>query len=578
MTERAAPDSPRELAAPAGAIASGRIRRLGETLANQIAAGEVVERPASVLKELLENALDAGATRIEVDLRGGGVALVRVRDNGVGVVRDDLPLALERHATSKIASFDDLVAVRSLGFRGEALPSIASVSRLEIDSRAVGSDLGWRMRVEGGSARDPEPSSHPVGTTVAVRDLFFNTPARRKFLRTERTELRHLDEVARRSAIANPRVAFTVRHENRALLSVPAALDASGELRRLATLCGREFARAAREVALAATGLSLRGWIAGPGGDRAHADLQHFFVNGRPVSDQVARHAIRVAVGDAVAPGRHPAYVLALSIDSGEVDVNVHPAKREVRYRQARLVHDFIALGLGRELAGEGEVEGGALPGLAVAVAPPRPGPRAVAEVLSGYARLAGDGRGGAGIDHRSGVLALPGGRHLALVADGGLAIVDLARARRAWLVRRAGSGEEHLARPLLVPVSRVVAEAAAERLEARGEALAAIGVDVRRVSPGTVSLRRVPKLLERIEPGALLAALVAVAGGEGAPAGAAELRDALLETVDLAADWRGDAEDTTRLLASLDELADVPGVRVVLDASALERLVVGAR
>lgn len=331
---------------------SRRIRPLPAQLINQIAAGEVVERPASVVKELVENSLDAGADRIEIELEQGGVKLLRVRDNGAGIPREDLVLALSRHATSKIASLADLEAVASLGFRGEALPSIAAVARLEIRSRARGQDQAWLIRGDGGDRFDePEPVAHPEGTSVEVRDLFYNTPARRKFLRAEKTELGHIEQLIRRIALARPETRFLVRHNGRLLLDLPAAAGERGMRHRLAQLAGEAFLDHALGVAEVAVGLSLRGWVAVPAFSRSQTDLQFFYVNGRLVRDKLVTHAVRQAFQDVLHHSRHPAYVLYLDLPPLLVDVNVHPAKQEVRFREGRQVHDFLFRALHRRLS-----------------------------------------------------------------------------------------------------------------------------------------------------------------------------------------------------------------------------------
>lgn len=329
-----------------------QIKALSPRLANQIAAGEVVERPASVVKELVENALDAGASQIDIDVEEGGVKRIRVRDNGGGIAHDDLPLALARHATSKIESLDDLEAVATLGFRGEALASICSVSRMTLTSCQPGSEHGWKVQAEG---RDLQPSvspSPPVpGTTVEVEDLFYNTPARRKFLRTERTEFAHLEEVVKRQALARPGVGFQLKHNGRIVHQVRPVSSEQESRRRLASLCGQPFVEHAIRVDREASGLSLWGWVAEPTFSRSQADLQYFFVNGRVIRDRLVAHAIRQAYQDVLYHGRHPAFVLYLEMDPAQVDVNVHPTKHEVRFREGRSVHNFLFSSLHRALA-----------------------------------------------------------------------------------------------------------------------------------------------------------------------------------------------------------------------------------
>jgi len=329
-----------------------RIKLLSPRLANQIAAGEVVERPSSVIKELLENSLDAGATRLEIDVEDGGIKLMRVRDNGGGIDKDDLPLALSRHATSKIYELDDLEAVATLGFRGEALASISSVARLALLSSTNDDSAGWQVVAEG---RDMEtevsPAPHPRGTTVEVRDLFFNTPARRKFLRTEKTEYTHLEDVVKRLALSRFDVAFNLRHNGRAIYSWRAGDSQLEQERRVAQVCGPAFMENAVHIDMERNGFRLWGWVALPTFSRSQADLQHFYVNGRSIRDKLVSHAVRQAYQDVLYHGRHPAFVLYLELDPATVDVNVHPTKHEVRFRDNRSVHDFIYSSLHRALA-----------------------------------------------------------------------------------------------------------------------------------------------------------------------------------------------------------------------------------
>jgi len=327
------------------------IRILPSQLIDQIAAGEVVERPASVVKELVENALDAGARRIEVEIEDGGCRLIRVTDDGCGIEPDELPLAVSRHATSKIASLDDLEALVSMGFRGEALPSIGSVSRLVLTSRTAAADSGFRIAVDGGAVGDVRPAAHPRGTTVEVRDLFYNTPARRKFMRTGRTEAGHVDAFVRSLALGHFNVEFRLKRDRKVVLALPAARDRAGEEARIAELCGREFLDSARHVEHEIEGLALRGWLAAPTFSRTQPDMQYTFVNGRFVRDKLLRHAVRLGYQDVLYQSRHPAFVLFLALDPRRVDVNAHPAKLEIRFRDSRLVHDFVFRTIERALA-----------------------------------------------------------------------------------------------------------------------------------------------------------------------------------------------------------------------------------
>ena len=335
-----------------GIISLKRIKLLSPRLANQIAAGEVVERPSSVIKELLENSLDAGATRLDIDLEDGGIKLMRVRDNGGGIEKDDLPLALSRHATSKIYELDDLEAVATLGFRGEALASISSVARLTLLSSTNEESAGWQVIVEGRDMdAEVSPAPHPRGTTVEVRDLFFNTPARRKFLRTEKTEYNHLEEVIKRLALSRFDVAFNVRHNGRAIYAWRAGDSQLEQERRVAQVCGPAFMENAIFIDIERCSLRLWGWVALPAFSRSQADLQHFYVNGRSIRDKIVSHAVRQAFQDVLHHGRHPAFVLYLEVDPSSVDVNVHPTKHEVRFRDNRSVHDFIYSSLHHALA-----------------------------------------------------------------------------------------------------------------------------------------------------------------------------------------------------------------------------------
>ncbi|EJU9974315.1 DNA mismatch repair endonuclease MutL [Vibrio alginolyticus] len=328
------------------------IKILPARLANQIAAGEVVERPASVIKELVENSLDSGATRIDIDIEKGGAKLIRVRDNGKGIAKDELGLALSRHATSKIHTLDDLEAIMSLGFRGEALASISSVSRLTLTSRPAAQEEAWSAYSEG---RDMQvklkPAAHPIGTTVEVLDLFFNTPARRKFLRTEKTEFAHIDELLKRIALSRFDVTINVRHNGKIIRQYRAAKNQLQTEKRIAAVCGSAFVRHMLRIELEHQGLKLHGWITTPEGARQQSDLQYCYVNGRMMRDKLINHAIRQSYEMSLKPDQFAAYVLFIELDPHQVDVNVHPAKHEVRFHQARLVHDFIYQALTDALA-----------------------------------------------------------------------------------------------------------------------------------------------------------------------------------------------------------------------------------
>lgn len=333
------------------------IQILPPLLANQIAAGEVVERPASVVKELIENSLDAGADKIQIDIEQSGSRLIRIRDNGYGIAKAEIQLSLVRHATSKIATLDDLENILSLGFRGEALASISSVSRLTLTSRTAEQNEAWQVYAQGQEMDTTiVPASHPVGTTVEVENLFFNTPARRKFLRSDKTEFAHIDEVVKRIALAKPTVHFTLTHNGKLIHQYKAANDTNSQLKRLAAICGNDFTEHALRIDWQYEEMHLQGWVAEPRFFRSQNDFNFSYVNGRMMKDKVILHAVRQAYADYLSPDQYPAFVLFLDLDPTLVDVNVHPTKHEVRFHQARLVHDFILQGVANALAQTSEL------------------------------------------------------------------------------------------------------------------------------------------------------------------------------------------------------------------------------
>ncbi len=505
-----------------------RINRLSPRLANQIAAGEVVERPASVLKEMLENSLDAGARRIDIEVEQGGKKLLRVRDDGSGIHKDDLALALSRHATSKIAALEDLEAIGSLGFRGEALASIGSVSRLELSSRtADGSETGWTVRAEGQQMEASlEPCQHGVGATVEVRDLFFNTPARRKFLKTERTEFTRLDEVFKRVALSRFDVQFNLRHNQRSVHDLRPAATEAEQRRRIGLVCGPGFLENSVPIEQRAAGLLLRGWISLPAFSRSQADLQYFYVNGRVVRDKIVSHAIRQAYHDVLYHGRHPAYVLFLELDPKTVDVNVHPTKHEVRFRESRLVHDFLFRSLHREL---GDIKPGdrreEAPAAVPASSPPEgfpeqralplrdawqlrepPGeyrgapaasPQSPDQLAEQYARLFGGGEETPPLGY---AIAQLHGVYILAQNKEGLIIVDMHAAHERITYERMKQAleQERLRRQsLLVPLPLAVSAAEADCAETHCESLFALGLELERVAGEAIVVRQVPALLK---------------------------------------------------------------------------------
>ena len=329
-----------------------RIHSLPIQLVNQIAAGEVVERPSSVVKELIENCFDAGAGHITIDIEQGGARLIKIRDDGCGIVKEDLPLALSRHATSKIATLQDLEQVASMGFRGEALPSISSVARLTLISRTADAECAWCVTADGSEQNfEPQPDPHPQGTTVDVRDLFYNTPARRKFLKTEKTEFAHIETLIKRMALSRFDIGFTLIHNQKEVLTLRPAVTDRAQEERIAGICGSAFIENSVKIDFAASGLQLSGWVGLPTFSRSQQDMQFFYVNGRLIRDKLVSHAVKQAYQDVLFHGRHPVFVLYLTLDPTLVDVNAHPAKLEVRFREGRLVHDFLFSALHRSLA-----------------------------------------------------------------------------------------------------------------------------------------------------------------------------------------------------------------------------------
>lgn len=522
---------------------SNPIRLLSPQLANQIAAGEVVERPASVVKELLENSLDAGARSISLEIEQGGVRLIRLRDDGAGIQKDQLALALSRHATSKITALEDLEAVASLGFRGEALASISSVSRLTLTSKTAEQSEAWAVLVEG---RDMEPSlspaAHPKGTSVEVRDLFFNTPARRKFLRTEKTEFTHLEEVVRRLALSRFDVSFSLTHNARTLYQLKPARSDLEQERRLSLLLGQPFIEHALVVDMTAeaSGLRLYGWITQPTHSRSQTDQQYFFVNGRVIKDKVVSHAVRQAYQDVLYNGRHPAFVLYLELDPALVDVNVHPTKHEVRFRESRLVHDFIYRSLHRVIAQmtpesviESVSESSVLTQPAATEMPPSfdqsrfhlppqvPSGSAVQRQIQQYGQLypqaatqlqRGDGppdftthgvaeSAADGTPPLGFALAQLQGVYILSQSAQGLILVDMHAAHERIVYERmklALSEDRLRGQPLLVPVSFSVSRQEAETADTHHELFERLGFVVQRLGDETLAIREVPVYLAK--------------------------------------------------------------------------------
>jgi DNA mismatch repair protein MutL len=542
------------------------IRVLPEQLVHQIAAGEVVERPASVIKELVENSLDAGALAIDIEVEKGGTELCRVRDDGGGIVAEELLLALTRHATSKIGSIDDLESVRTLGFRGEALPSIASVSRMKMISRPRAAATAQMVSAVDGDITGPAPHPHPPGTTVEVRDLFFNVPARRKFLRAERTELAQIERLVERLALSRFDVGFRLSSARKVLADHPPARDERARDARVAAMLGEDFIANAMKLDHEGSGLRLHGWFCLPTYARSQADQQHFFLNGRPLRDKLVSSAVRLAYRDVLFHGRHPAYVLYLELDPARVDVNAHPQKLEVRFREPGLIHDFLFRTLERALAETRPTQAAAeaipaaradwaLPGTAALDwTGSRPGAASESAYLPGqrstYPSRAGDGSASGralAATELYGVLdrphAPPGtpsdaagtaehplgyaiaqlhGVYILAQAQGGLVLVDMHAAHERTTYERlkaAVAAEQLPAQPLLVPVVVNVSLADADEAEAHAALFASLGLEVARSGPSQLLVRSTPALLQNLDAATLLKDMVADLREQGAAA-----------------------------------------------------------
>jgi DNA mismatch repair protein MutL len=510
------------------------IRQLPNTLINQIAAGEVVERPASVVKELVENALDAGASRVDIELEEGGVRLIRIRDDGSGIAAEDLGLAVSRHATSKIASLEDLEEVATLGFRGEALPSIASVSHFSISSKTAEQAHGAKLEITGGDVHEVLPHPHSQGTTIEVRDLFFNVPARRKFLRAERTELNHIEDWLRSLALAKPLVDLRISHNGKLIKHYRPNQSMAEHQQRVSDALSESFAKDAIAIQHQAAGLSLYGWVGLPTASRSSADQQFFYVNGRAIKDRTVAHAVRQAYADVLFHGRHPSFVLFLECDARRVDVNVHPAKHEVRFRDGRLVHDFIYRTLHEALAGAraghvasrveintasananaGYASAQSGLGLSVREVPPNNylsqyaalyrAPSSTSEPIV-YPKITNEDATqppplGFALAQLHGIFILSENEH-------GLILVDMHAAHERITYERlktAKDAEGIRSQPLLVPLAVSVSEREADAAEQHQVILSELGFDIRRSGPQAISIRGIPNLLADLDAKAL--------------------------------------------------------------------------
>lgn len=519
-----------------------RINLLPAQLVNQIAAGEVVERPASVVKELVENCLDAGATEIDIAIEQGGCRLIKVRDNGCGIVKEDLILALSRHATSKISSLKELQGVQSMGFRGEALPSISSIARLELISRTREAACAWKISADGTEQPvDPCPDPHPPGTTVNVRDIFYNTPARRKFLKSEQTEFSHIDNLLKKMSLSRFDVGFSFTHNRRSIFAFQAALSPDEQQARVAQVYGSAFLENAVKIDFEASGLHLSGWVGLPTFSRSQADMQFFYVNRRLVKDRLIVHAVKKAYQDVLHHGRQPVFVLYLTLDPQWVDVNAHPAKLEVRFREGRLVHDFLFTALHRSLAAVrpgDNVAAESAQRLAIgdqAAATHEPGDRvassasyrsrqsalpfSIAEQVNLYSALSGQERSSR--EEVTEATRNPGVAGDSLVPPLGFAVAHihsiyiLAETDRGIILVDAHAAHERLtyeklkklyhdgkipAQPLLLPVKLQVSAAEADLVEHAENYFTPLGFEIDRVGPDSLVVRSCPSLLAKTD------------------------------------------------------------------------------
>ena len=550
------------------------IKLLPDLLINQIAAGEVIERPAAALKELLENSIDAGSTDIYVQLEGGGIKLLRVRDNGKGIARDELKLALMRHATSKIATLNDLQRVSSMGFRGEALASMAAIAQLTLSSRSAQDTHGWKIEAIDGQFSDPVPASQPQGTSVELRELYFNTPARRKFLKSEATEYAWCEEAFKRIALSRPEVAFSLQHNGKTIWQLPAAQGEQAALKRVAALMGEEFGHAAVPVSRSAANLTLHGLAALPAYSRSSRDAQYFFVNGRFIRDKVASHALRQAYQDILHHQRHPAFVLFLTMPPEQVDVNVHPAKSEVRFRESQGIHQFIFHTLQQALAvpasGQ-ETHAPPSPQLAPYIATQQTMRLGLAEREASYRLWEAQTNNNAGwVEplgnvqdklrdiHRPSTAENDGYRYappilqesehplgfaigqlsgVYILAQNtqGLIVVDMhaAHERIVYEKLKAALDNERIAtQPLLIPVSFYAEPLDVATVEAEQDALQKLGFDIAPLSPTTLAIRAMPVMLKQTEAEAAAHDVIDELREFGASRALTERRNELLATL----------------------------------------------
>jgi DNA mismatch repair protein MutL len=527
-----------------------RIQSLPTQLVNQIAAGEVVERPSSIVKELVENCFDAGATHIVIDIAMGGIRVIKIRDNGCGIHKDDLALALSRHATSKISNLQDLEQVSSMGFRGEALPSISSVAKLTLISRTKDSDCAWKVSADGSEKDfDPQPDPHPEGTTIDVRDLFYNTPARRKFLKTEKTEFSHIESLIKKMALSRFDIGFTLNHNQKQILNLQPADSLSEQEKRIASICGSAFIENSVKIDFEASGLKLTGWVGLPTFSRSQQDMQFFYVNGRLIKDRLVTHAIKQAYQDVLFHGRHSVYVLFLELEPALVDVNAHPAKLEVRFREGRMVHDFLFKALHRSLA---DIRPGEQQNHAIKIEEFTPVqsdvseyphvvknrsfasntpvqtslPLKVSEEIEAYSALYPKGSENQHVELTQPIPATVEGMpplgyaiaHLHSIfilseTEKGIILVDAhaahERVNYERLKKQYHAGNVP-SQPLLLPLKIQVTHSEAEIVEQQHEFFASIGFELTRSAPETIVLRSSPALLGKEDMDALVRDILA--------------------------------------------------------------------
>lgn len=551
-----------------------RIQSLPTQLVNQIAAGEVVERPASVVKELVENCFDAGATQITLDVEQGGIRIIKIRDNGCGIYKDDLALALSRHATSKISNLQDLERVSSMGFRGEALPSISSVARLTLISRTEDEDCAWKVSADGTERNfDPQPDPHPQGTTIDVRDLFYNTPARRKFLKTEKTEFSHIESLIKKMALSRFDIGFMLNHNHKEVINLKPAQSIAEKEKRIASICGSAFIENSVAIDFEASGLQLSGWVGLPTFSRSQQDMQYFYVNGRLIKDRLVTHAVKQAYQDVLFHGRHPVFVLYLVLDPALVDVNAHPAKLEVRFREGRLVHDFLFRALHRSLAelrpGESKVATIKVEEFIPIQTPPhevdRPVPiqsrsfsqeiprqaslpMHVAEEIELYASLYPKDNVSPSVDFNQSIPdAQPGMPPLGYAIAHLHSIYILSETEKGIILVDAHAAHERVtyerlkkqyhqgvvpSQPLLLPLKIQVSDSEADLVEQEHAFFSSLGFEINRTGPEAIVLRATPALLGREDMDALIRDILADIVTHGMSRRALEKSNEILATM----------------------------------------------